>query len=73
MLGRWVRKNVGFTPGGTPYYVCGGCGETGHLHGIEYPKRKMICDSCGRVNIYPGEKAYEEGSSLWVNDEEDPI
>ena len=64
-LGRWKQVHGVVTPGGTPYYVCGSCGNTGHLHGAEYPKRKMICDVCGAVNIYPYEKAYEEGSSLW--------
>ena len=63
-LGRWKPVNT-MTPGGTPYYECGICGGSGHLHGAEYPKRKMICDVCGAVNIYPYEKAYEEGSSIW--------
>lgn len=57
------------TPGGTPYFECGGCGGSGHLHGVEFLRRKIICDNCGRVNIYPWEKAYEEGSSLWKDDE----
>lgn len=64
-LGRWKRVHGVVTPGGTPYFECGACGGSGHLHGVEYPKRKTICDVCGVVNIYPWEKAYEEGSSLW--------
>ena len=65
-LGRWKQVRGNFvTPGGTPYFECGACAGSGHLHGVEYPKRKMICDVCGAVNIYPWERAYEEGSSLW--------
>ena len=68
-LSRWKEVHGDFlTPGGTPYFECGLCGGTGHLHGVEYPKRKMICDNCGAINIYPWEKAYEEGSSLWVEE-----
>ncbi len=66
-LSRWKEVHGDFlTPGGTPYFECSLCGGTGHLHGVEYSKRKMICDNCGAINIYPWEKAYEEGSSLWV-------
>lgn len=64
-LGRWKQIHDVVTPGGTPCFVCASCGGSGHLHGVEFPKRKMICDNCGNVNIYPWEKAYEEGSSLW--------
>lgn len=72
VIGRWKQLKGDFTtPGGTPYYVCGACGGSGHLHGCEYPRRKVICDACGRINIYPWEKAYEEGSSLWEDDEEE--
>ena len=68
-LGKWVELNGAYlTPGGTPCYVCGSCGGSAHLHGAEYPRKKMICDNCGRVNIYPWERAYEEGSSLWEMD-----
>ena len=69
-IGRWVKDNTPgiMTPGGTPCYVCGGCGNSEHLHGVEYPKRKVVCDYCGRVNIYPWETAYETGSSLWEDD-----
>lgn len=68
-IGKWkhVRGNF-LTPGGTPYYECGSCGGSGHLHGVEFPKRKVICDNCGRINIYPYESASEETSSLWEND-----
>lgn len=72
VIGRWKQLKGDFTtPGGTPYYVCGACGGSGHLNGCEYPRRKVICDACGRINIYPWEKAYEEGSSLWEDDEEE--
>ncbi|MBR6705295.1 MAG: hypothetical protein IKI84_01265 [Clostridia bacterium] len=68
-LSRWKEVRGDFlTPGGTPYFECSLCGGTGHLHGVEYSKRKMICDNCGAINIYPWEKAYEEGSSLWVEE-----
>ena len=73
-LGCWKRLRDGMdgiTPGGAPLWVCGGCGESAHLHGIEYPKRKMICDGCGRINIYPGEAAYEYKSSLWEDDDDE--
>lgn len=68
-IGKWkhVRGNF-MTPAGTPYYECGSCGGSGHLHGVEFPKRKVICDNCGRINIYPYESASEETSSLWEND-----
>ncbi len=68
-IGRWKEaKNKYLTPGGTPLFVCGKCGQTDHLYGSEYMKRKVICDCCGRINIYPWEKAFEEGSSLWEDD-----
>ncbi len=69
-IGRWIKEDHdGYTtPGGTPLFVCGGCGGTPHLHGVEYPKRKVVCDNCGRVNIYPWEQAYEETCSLWAKD-----
>ena len=62
-IGRWIdhpdMKNF-VTPGGTPVYVCSRCGGSPHLHGAEYPKRKLICLECGSINIYPWEKCYEE-------------
>lgn len=64
-LGRWKQIPSGMTPGGTPVYACGNCGGSDHLHGAEFPRRKVICDCCGQINIYPWERAYEEGSSLW--------
>lgn len=65
-IGRWVQLHGDFTtPGGTPCYVCGRCGGSGHLFGAEYRKRKVLCDGCGNVNIYPWERAYEEGTALW--------
>lgn len=69
-IGRWKQLQGTFlTPGGTPYFVCGKCGGSDHLHGVEYPRRKILCDKCGRINIYPWEDAYEKGSSLWENDD----
>jgi len=69
-IGKWVKDDSdGLTPGGTPLYVCGKCGGSAHLHGVEYSKRKVICDECGRVNIYPWEMAHEQTSSLWEKDE----
>jgi len=65
-ISRWVKVTGDFTtPGGTPYFVCGRCGGSGHLYGVEYSKRKVLCDGCGSVNIYPWEQAHEVGSSLW--------
>ena len=71
-IGRWVKDEPPecTTPGGTPYYICGSCGQDGHLNGCEYPKRKVICDKCGRINIYPWETAYEQTSSFWESDGE---
>ena len=70
-IGRWkpTKHDGGMTPGGTPIYVCGHCGGSAHLNGCEYPKRKIICDKCGRINIYPWEDAHERGSSFWEEDE----
>jgi len=69
-IGRWKKSQGNYlTPGGTPLYECGSCGGSLHLHGVEYSRRKVICDNCGRINIYPWEKAYEEGSSLWEEDD----
>ena len=53
----------------TPIYVCGHCGGSDHMYGPMYPKRKVICDICGRINIYPWEKAHEQGSSFWEADD----
>lgn len=62
-VGKWVEPEDHHdyvTPGGTPYYVCSLCGESGHLHGVEYPRRKLICDNCGAVNSYPWETTYDD-------------
>lgn len=60
-FGKWKELKGGYlTPGGTPIYVCGECGGSEHLHGVEYPRRKMVCDQCGSINSYPWEKTYEE-------------
>ena len=50
---RWKQMPSGMTPGGTPVYVCGNCGKSDHLHGVEYPKRKVFCEECGCINMYP--------------------
>lgn len=69
-FGRWVETSGNYlTPGGTPMYECGHCGGSNHLHGAEYKKRKIICDNCGQINIYPFETAYEESCSLWDGEE----
>lgn len=68
-IGYWKQDSGTYlTPGGTPCYVCGACGGSDHLYGVEYPRRKVVCDKCGRINLYPGETAYEQGSSLWEAD-----
>ena len=60
-FGKWVEVHGNYlTPGGCPLYVCDRCGETEHLHGIEFERRKMVCDCCGSINCYPWEKTYEE-------------
>ena len=72
IIGKWAKdESGGLTPGGTPMYVCGKCGQSAHLFGVEFSKRKVICDGCGRVNIYPWETAHEQTSSLWENDEKE--
>ena len=68
-IGRWKRTYVGLTSADAPCYECGKCGGSPHFYGDGYPKRKLLCDICGRVNIYPGEKAWEVSSSLWEEDE----
>lgn len=69
--GRWKKLEGNYmTPGGTPCYVCGKCGGSAHLYGVEFSKRKILCDGCGRVNIYPWETAFEQGTCFWENDEE---
>ncbi len=59
-FGKWKKIPSGMTPGGTPVYVCSECGGSEHLHGAEYPKRKMVCDFCGAINSYPWEKTIKE-------------
>ena len=66
---KWVKIPGGITPGGTPRYACSACGGSEHLYGVEYPKRKMVCDQCGCVNSYPWEKILDEESEImdrWV-------
>lgn len=65
-FGKWKKVHGGMAPGGTPTFACGNCGGSRHLHGAEYPCRKIICDNCGQINIYPWEKAYEEDPGLWT-------
>ena len=68
-IGKWKQVKIGYaSPGGTPIFACGACGGSEHLHGAEYPKKKVLCDNCGRINIYPWERAHEQGSSLWEDD-----
>lgn len=59
-IGRWKQLHGYATPGGTPIFVCAKCGGSEHLHGAEYPRIKVFCDTCGTVNLYPHQKAYEE-------------
>ena len=62
-IGKWVEPEDHHdyvTPGGIPFYVCSLCGESGHLHGVEYTRRKLICDNCGAVNSYPWETTYDD-------------
>ena len=59
--GKWEKMIGGYmTPGGTPIFICAQCGGSEHLHGAEFPRRKMICDDCGCINSYPWEKTYED-------------
>ena len=59
-VGRWKElKGNYFTPGGTPVYVCAKCGGSEHLHGVEYPRRRVYCNHCGTANVYPWEKVYD--------------
>lgn len=72
MIGRWKEVPGPYvSPGGTPVFMWGNCGGSEHLYGAEYQNRKVICDNCGRINIYPWEKAHEEGSSLWEEDQDE--
>lgn len=60
-FGKWKKLEGHYiTPGGTPLYVCAQCGGSQHLHGVEFSRRKMVCDDCGCVNSYPWEKTYDE-------------
>ena len=69
-IGRWKETAYLGTKPGETCYSCGKCGGTVHHFGAEY-RRKILCDICGRINIYPWEKAYEVGSFLWEDDEPD--
>lgn len=61
VFGKWKKLDVDYmTPGGTPFYVCAQCGGSEHLHGVEFPRRKMICDNCCCINSYPWEKIYDD-------------
>lgn len=62
LFGKWIDVPSGLTPGGTPVYACGHCGGTEHLYGVEFPKRKMVCDRCGSINSYPWEKTRDESN-----------
>ena len=63
-FGKWKEVHGYATPGGTPVFVCAQCEGSQHLHGVEYPKRKMICDNCGCINSYPWEKTYDDESTI---------
>ena len=59
-FGEWERVYGLVTPGGTPVFRCPMCHKSDHLHGAEYPKRKMYCESCGSITYYPWEKIYDQ-------------
>ena len=59
MINRWKQVPAGMTPGGTPLYICPKCGKSEHLHGVEFPTRKVICEECGQINFYPWERIEE--------------
>ena len=59
-FGKWKQVFCYVIPEGTPVFACAACGGSEHLHGAEYPRRKMVCDNCGRINSYPWEKTYDE-------------
>lgn len=61
-IGRWKQVPIGMSPGGTPGFVCDNCGGSFHLHGAEYPERKLVCDECWQVNAYPWEKIMEDSN-----------
>ena len=56
VFGRWKEVPAGMTPGGTQMYACALCGGSEHLHGAEFPRRKVLCSDCGCVNFYPWDK-----------------
>ena len=59
-IGRWKQLEGNYmTPGGTPVFVCAKCGGSEHLHGVEFPRRKVFCNRCGTANVYPWEKDYD--------------
>ena len=59
-FGKWKEVHGYVTPGGDPVFACGLCGGSEHVHGVEHPRRKTVCDNCGQINSYPWEKTYEE-------------
>ena len=63
-IGRWKEVHGYVTPGGDPVFGCANCGGSEHCYGVEHPKKKLICDNCGYINLYPWEKSYDETSSL---------
>ena len=67
---RWVKPadhGEYVTAGGDPIFCCKNCGGSYHVHGVEHPRKKLICDNCGCINLYPWEKSYDETSSLAQN------
>ena len=56
-VGKWKQVHIGYmSPGGTPSYACPKCGGGEHLHGAEFPYKKLFCPICGQINVYPWEK-----------------
>ena len=53
------------TPGGVLAYVCSKCGGSEHLYGVEFTRRKVFCDTCGSVNVYPWERTIEDNEPLY--------
>ena len=66
MIGKWTKKTGHYmTPGGVPAYVCSKCGGSEHLYGVEFTRRKVFCDTCGSVNVYPWERTIEDNEPLY--------
>ena len=55
-FGHWRQEHGYATAGGDPVFVCGSCGGSLHVYGVEHPKKRIVCSECGAINIYPWEK-----------------